>query len=143
MNGRFTPDNVIVLRNRLCHDKGIALSLHRPSLVSKTGILATSQNFASVPTDHPGLVPALPRLHSPHPHFRSRFLLLNVSSHQRPKLYVLCLTISLSQSAKRDRQGIDSSHPCKRPWRFWNGSHVLQCRGVRVEASLLFQDTRS
>ena len=104
---------------------------------------ATSRNIASVPTDHPGLTFTLHRLRPPHPHLWSRFLLLDVSSDEYPRLYVLISDdLSLSQSAERDCQGIDGSHPCKRAWRFRNGSHVLYCWSVRIEASPLFQNTK-
>ena len=50
---------------------------------------ATLQGFASVPADHTGLALTLPRLHSPHAHFRPRFLLFNVSRSHQSLLYVL------------------------------------------------------
>jgi len=83
---RFTPDDVIIPRNRLCHHKG--KHIHGLQCFSKLtcawNIPATSQHSASVQTDHPSLSLTLPRLHPPHAHFRSRLLLLNVSfpSHQ-------------------------------------------------------------
>ena len=94
---------------------------------------ATPQNFTSVPTDHPHLALAVHRLHPPHPHVRSRFLLLNVSPHQSLKLDVF-LTLDI-QFAERDVQGTDSGTPRECVRRFRNSSHVLYCRGIRVKPS--------
>ena len=117
----------------------VSLSLHGSSPVSDRRMQpeysATSQEFASVPTDHTGLTLTLPRLHPPHAHFRSRFLLFNVSPSHQPLLYVhMSHDLSFSfQPAKRDGQGIDGSDRRKRTRRFRNGSHVLYCRGIRIK----------
>jgi len=82
--------------------KVISPCLHGTNgLVSKRRVEppATSPNFASVPTDHPSLALAIPRVYPPHPHFRSRILLLNVSSRQlNPKCDIL-ISLSLSLSS--------------------------------------------
>ena len=137
------PDNVIIPRGQLCHNKRISfLSLSTaPGLVSKQHC----GNFQELYKTLPPFQPIIPVSLLPYLAFTLLTLTFGLAFYFSTSVLPCILQFPTSPSlqfTERDVQRINSRNPRKHTWRFRNSGNVLHCRSIRVKIPICFR-TRS